>query len=73
MLAEYRRRAGLSQAELGDAAGWHQQVVARYEADAVELNEMRLPRLRHLLAALGATLEQFMTELESVQPVQEDE
>lgn len=62
MLAEYRRRAGLSQAELAEAAGWHQQVIGRYEVGAVDLNEMRL---RHLLTAMGASIEQFMTELGS--------
>jgi DNA-binding XRE family transcriptional regulator len=69
MLAEYRRRAGISQSELADAVGWHQQTIARYETDAVELNEMRL---RHLLAVLGAPLERFLAELESAPAVQED-
>jgi DNA-binding XRE family transcriptional regulator len=69
MLAEYRRRAGLSQAELAEAVGLHQQVIARYEVGAVELNEMRLC---HLLSALGATLERFLTELASALTVHED-
>jgi DNA-binding XRE family transcriptional regulator len=69
LLAEYRRRAGLSQAELAEAVGLHQQVIARYEVGAVELNEMRLC---HLLSALGATIDQFLAELTSAQAVQDD-
>jgi DNA-binding XRE family transcriptional regulator len=69
MLAEYRRRAGLSQAELAEALGWHQQVIARYEVGSVELNEMRLCLL---LSALGATIDQFLAELTSALTVHED-
>jgi transcriptional regulator with XRE-family HTH domain len=66
LLAEYRRRAGLSQAELADAVDCHQQALQRYETGQSEPGTLRL---HAMLTRLGTTMGEFFAHLEGRRPL----
>ncbi len=57
----YRLSAGLSQVELGDAAGISYQQIQKYESGA---NKVSVSRLYTVAAALGVTASDLLSELE---------
>ncbi len=65
LLREARRRAGLSQAELGRRAGVTQSVVSAYESGA---RQPSVPMLARLVAATGSELDMRLVEPATKEP-----
>ncbi|MHB1713185.1 MAG: helix-turn-helix domain-containing protein [Acidimicrobiales bacterium] len=65
LLRDARRRAGLSQAELGRRAGVTQSVVSAYESGA---RQPSVPTLARLVAATGLELDMRLSEPAAIGP-----